>query len=60
LIAFPNSSHEGVTAKGQSFDQFLGKTYETDFLPLFDKFLEAVFGIAYIHLTVVLILTIIQ
>ena len=49
-----------MTAKGQYFDQFLRKKYETDFLPLFDKFLEAVFNIAYIHLTVVLILTIIQ
>lgn len=33
-----------MTAKGQYFDEFLGKTYQTQFLPLFDKFLETAFG----------------
>jgi hypothetical protein len=55
LIAFSYSSHEGVTAKGQYFDQFLGKTYNSQFLPHFDKFLEAAFGdIFYIYIIVII------
>ena len=44
MILFPNSSHDGATAKGQHFDEFLGKTYETQFLPLFNEFLETLFS----------------
>ena len=34
-----------MTPKGQYFDEYLGNTYQSEFLPLFDKFLATVFGI---------------
>ena len=33
------SCNEGVTLKGEFFDNFLGQAYNTEFLPLFDQFL---------------------
>ena len=29
---------------GQTLDDFLGTTYDKEFLPFFDKFLKAVYG----------------
>jgi hypothetical protein len=39
-----HSSHEGTTPTGQTLDSFLGSSYDNNFLPLFDKFLGAVYG----------------
>jgi hypothetical protein len=35
---------------GQTLDDFLGATYDKEFLPFFDKFLGAVFGADFINL----------
>lgn len=42
-------SNQGITPKGEFLDEFLGEAYHNDFLPPFDKFLEAVFGTVYIR-----------
>lgn len=55
VFTFCYSFHEGANAKGQTLDKFLGKTYDTQFLPLFDKFLEAAFGeFFYIYIIVII------
>ena len=38
------SVNEGTTLNGQYLDQFLGKSYETEFLAPFSHFLNAAFG----------------
>jgi len=35
---------------GQTLDEFLGSTYDKEFLPLFDKFLGAVYGAEFISI----------
>jgi hypothetical protein len=39
-----------MTPKGQTLDEFLGSTYDKEFLPLFDKFIGAVYGADSINL----------
>lgn len=50
MIASHPSSHEGTTPKGQTLDDFLGSSYNKEFLPFFDKFLGAVYGAEFISL----------
>ena len=50
LMAPHYSSHEGTTPMGKTFDEFLGSTYDKEFLPLFDKFLGAVYGAEFISI----------
>jgi hypothetical protein len=45
-----HSSHEGTTPMGKTFNEFLGSTYDKEFLPLFDKFLGAVYGAEFISI----------
>jgi hypothetical protein len=33
-----------MTPMGQTLDEFLGSTYDKEFLPFFDKFLGAAYG----------------
>jgi hypothetical protein len=35
---------------GQTLDEFLGSSYEKEFLPYFDKFLGAVYGTDFINI----------
>jgi hypothetical protein len=35
---------------GKTLDEFLGSTYDKEFLPLFDKFLGAVYGFEFISI----------
>ena len=43
------SVNEGTTKNGQYLDEFLGKTYETEFLAPFSRFLSTAFGKSYYH-----------
>ena len=39
-----------MTPMGQTFDEFLGDTYEKNFLPFYDKFLGVVYGAKFINI----------
>ena len=39
-----NRAHEGMTSEGQNLEEWAGKGYLTDFMPVFAGFLNTVFG----------------
>jgi hypothetical protein len=45
-----HSSHEGATPTGQTLDQYLGSSHDSEFLVFFDKFLGSVYGADFINI----------